>query len=58
METWRTEWIQKKNEIALDLAAGQCGGSYGEAVIILCAALSALAADVWPGRGIDRVRFV
>jgi hypothetical protein len=57
METWRTEWIQKKNEIALNLADGQCGGSYGEAAIILCAALSALAADVWPGRGIDRVRF-
>jgi hypothetical protein len=57
MELWRTEWMQKKNEIALNLASGQCGGSYGEAAIILCAALSALAANVWPGKRIDRVRF-
>ena len=58
METWRTEWIHRKNDIALKLGAGECGGSYGEVVIILCTALSALAADVWPGSGIDRVRFV
>lgn len=58
METWRTEWVQKKNEIACNLEAGQSGGTYGEAVMILCAALSAVAADVWPGNGIDRVRFV
>jgi hypothetical protein len=57
METWR-KWAQSKNEIALKLETGQCGGSYGEAVIILCAVLSTLAAEVWPGRGIDRVRFV
>lgn len=58
METWRTEWTQKKNDIALKLAAGDCGGSYGEAVIILCAVLSALSAEVWPGLQMDRVRFV
>jgi hypothetical protein len=58
METWRTEWIQEKNEIALKLAAGQCGGSYSEATIILCAALSALASSMWPRRRIDQVRFV
>ncbi len=58
MKTWRKEWAQKKSDIALKLAAGECGGSYGEAVIILCAVLSALSAEVWPGLGIDRVRFV
>ena len=58
METWRKEWTQKKNDIALKLADGECGGSYGEAVIILCAVLSALSAEVWPGRQIDRMRFV
>jgi len=58
METWRTEWFHKKNELALSLAAGQCGGSYGEAAIILCTALTALAAEVWPGERIDRFRFV
>jgi hypothetical protein len=58
MNTWRTDWMQKKQTIALRLSHGDCGGSYAEAVIILCAALSALAADVWPGRRIDRARFV
>lgn len=57
MDTWRTEWMQRKSEIALHLEAGQCGGGYGEAVLILCAALSACAAEVWPGDHIDRVRF-
>jgi hypothetical protein len=58
MDTWRTEWIEKKRQIAISLNAGDCGGTYGEAVIILCATLSALAADAWKGKGIDRVRFV
>jgi hypothetical protein len=52
------EWASKKCEIALRLASGECGGSYEEAVIILCAAISGLAAQVWPGDGKDRVRFV
>ncbi|MGQ0443867.1 MAG: hypothetical protein ACT4O2_01755 [Beijerinckiaceae bacterium] len=58
LETWRTDWIKTKRDIAMCLAKGACGGSYGEAVIILCAAISALAADVWPGRGKDRERFI
>ncbi|MBF0527361.1 MAG: hypothetical protein HQK56_19945 [Deltaproteobacteria bacterium] len=58
MDTWRTEWAQRKNEIALKLNARECGGSYGDAAIILSATLSALAAEVWPGDYIDRVRFV
>ena len=59
MDTWRTEWIEKKQKIALSLNLGGCGGTYGEAVIILCSALSALAAEIWPGKNrIDRKRFV
>ena len=58
MEAWRTDWTRGKRDVALRLASRECGGSYGEAVIILCAAISALAADVWPGRGKDRARFV
>ena len=52
------EWASKKNDIALRLYAGECGASYGESVMILCAVLSALAADVWPGHGQDKARFV
>jgi hypothetical protein len=58
LETWRTDWIKTKRDIAKCLEKGACDGSYGEAVIILCAAISALAADVWPGRGKDRYRFI
>lgn len=38
--------------------AGEAGGTYSESTILVCAALSALSAEVWPGRGIDRRRFV
>ena len=31
---------------------------YGEAIIILSAAISTLAAEVWPGEEIDKARFV
>ncbi len=54
----RAEWVQRKAEIAERLWRGECGGSYSEAVLILCAAISALAADAWRGKGIDRARFV
>lgn len=40
------------------LSRGECGGSYAEAVIISCSAISAMAAELWPGKGIDRARFV
>jgi hypothetical protein len=52
------EWASRKRDIALNLASGECNGSYEEAVIILCTALGGLAAQVWPGEGKDRVRFV
>jgi hypothetical protein len=58
MSKWRNEWATSKCELALKLSRGESGGSYAEAVLILCAALSALAAEVWPGTGIDRRRFV
>lgn len=58
MRESRKEWAAKKNDIALRLYAGECGGSYGESMMILCAVLSALAAEVWPGRRHDKARFV
>lgn len=57
-QSWRCDWVSKKCEIASALAQGEAGGSYGEAVIIVCTALNALAAEVWPGRGHDRKRFI
>ena len=55
---WRCEWIDRKCEIALALQSGVANSSYGDAVLILCAAISAMAAEVWPGKGIDHARFV
>lgn len=57
MENWRTKWMTKKSDISLSLANGICGAGYAEAVIILCSALSAVAAEIWPGRNKDRSRF-
>jgi hypothetical protein len=47
-----------KTDLARRLAVGECGGTYDEAVLILSAVLSSLAATLWPGKGIDRRRFV
>lgn len=58
MDIWRKDWAAKKCDTALRLSGGECGGSYGEGVIIICASISALAAEVWPGIKKDRVRFV
>jgi hypothetical protein len=57
-ESWRRDWVTEKCEIASALARGEAGGTYSEAAILVCAALSALAAEVWPGRNIDRARFI
>ncbi len=54
----RRDWVASKKNTALCLARGECSGSYAEGVIILSATISAMAADVWPGTGIDRKRFV
>jgi len=55
----RARWVSEKCRTALSLAKGECGGSYGDAVLILTAALSAMAAEAWPGViGIDRRRFI
>ena len=58
MASWRADWAKQKQAIALDLSRGKYGGSYGEAALIFGAVISALAAEVWPGQGIDRKRFV
>jgi hypothetical protein len=54
----RRDWAQRKAAIATALVQGECGGGYGEAVLVLCTAISAIAAEVWPGDRIDRRRFI
>lgn len=55
---WRADWVRDKCEIALALSRGEAGGTYSESTILVCAALSALSAEVWPGLRIDRRRFI
>lgn len=51
-------WIRERCKLAKRLNKGECGGSYGDAMLVLSAVLSGLAADMWPGKGKDRRRFV
>lgn len=53
-----SEFVNRKLKVASALAQGQCGGSYTDACILLASVVSALAADLWPGRGKDERRFV
>jgi hypothetical protein len=57
-DDWREEWVGAKVGLARRLGAGDCGGGYAEAVIVLCGALSAIASERWPGRNKDKNRFV
>lgn len=50
-------WVRERVATAARLAEGECGGSYGDAMLILSAVLSGQAADLWPGKGKDRRRF-
>lgn len=58
MDKWRANWAKNKIGIATKLNNGELGGGYGEGIIILCAVISALSAEVWPSKGIDPKRFV
>jgi hypothetical protein len=53
-----TKWVTPKVDIALALADGACGAGYGEGAIIISSVLTALAAELWPGRNQDRARFI
>ena len=53
-----SSWMQGKKEIAQALAQGECGGTYAEAAIILCAGISAMASFCWPRRDNDKARFI
>jgi hypothetical protein len=53
-----SSWIAQKSTTAQALGGGCCGGSYAEGAIILCVAISAMAAVWWPGKEIDKKRFI
>jgi hypothetical protein len=51
------EFINGKIDLAKRLYNDVDFATYGDATLILCAALSAIAAKIWPGRNIDSKRF-
>jgi hypothetical protein len=51
-------FVQKKLVVAQCLDNGGCGGGYGEAVLVVAGLLGGISADLWPGKRIDRPRFV
>jgi hypothetical protein len=56
---WREDWVTGKVRMALSFGAGAVDvPGYGEATFLLCAVLSAIASEVWPGNAKDRARFV
>ncbi len=53
-----SEFVERKIGTALMLDKGECNGSYSDACVLLSSLLSGIAAELWPGKGIDRCRFV
>lgn len=51
-------YVTDKVGLARRLASGELGGDYNDAVVLLAVQISGMAADLWPGKGIDRARFV
>lgn len=58
MSATHHDWVRERIALAKRLNVGECGGYYGDAMLILSDLLSGLAADLWPGKGKDRRRFV
>ena len=52
-----SDWVDQKAHLAEQLAQGECGGGYGDAIIVLSSVISGIAAALWPGERIDRQRF-
>ena len=52
------KFADRKLALAASLDAGDFGGSYGDAILVISALLSFFSSKFWPGKGIDKVRFV
>lgn len=58
MNKWREEWVSRKIELSELLFKGQCNGSYPDSVLLMSAVINAISAELWPGKRIDKKRFV
>ncbi len=53
-----SKFIYKKISLAEKIYNGENDGGYNEIVLIFSAVLSSIASEMWPGKNIDRKRFV
>lgn len=56
--TYYRQWLQSKLELARFLIDSKGEEAEADAQILLCCAMSAFAATLWPGDRIDRRRFI
>ena len=52
------EYIERKVDLSRRLGRGELGGEYSDAVLLLGARISGMAAERWPGRRLDQRRMV
>ncbi len=55
--TWWREFAERKIRTTACIAEN-CQGTYGDVVLLLSAVISAMAAECWPGRSIDKKRYL
>lgn len=53
-----SEAVDQATALCLRLDDGECGGSYLESALLMSALISAIASECWPGKKIDRKRFI
>jgi len=51
-------FVERPLRVAAAVNEGACGGSYAEACTLISGLISSVSSFVWPGRGMDRKRFV
>jgi hypothetical protein len=58
LTTVQRQWFQKRVDLADELVQHHARQGEPDAEILLCCAISALASQMWPGKGKDKKRFV
>lgn len=53
-----SEAVEQAVDLCFKLDNGECGGTYLESALLMSSLISAIAAECWPGKNIDRKRFI
>ncbi len=57
VDPWWLKFAERKIASSEKLL-NECGGSYGDVILIFTGVISTMAAERWPGRGFDNKRFI